>query len=104
MGITDYGHRGVPNVNLAAPFLSHGTWNAARFHNAEYDRLVASYVAATDLSEQRAIAGRIQTLLLEETPVIIAYFYDYLCATGASVTGVEVSGITQIWLQDAALG
>ena len=103
MGITDYGHRGVPNVNLAAPFLSNGTWNAARFHNAEYDRLVASYIAATDLSEQRATAGRIQTLLLEETPVIIAYFYDYLCATGPTVTGVEVSGITQIWLQNAAL-
>ncbi len=103
MGITDYGHRGVPNVNLAAPFLSHGTWNAARFHNAEYDRLVASYVAATDLSEQRATGGKIQTLLLEETPVIIAYFYDYLCATGPTATGVEVSGITQIWLQSAAL-
>ncbi len=103
MGITDYGHRGVPNVTLAAPYLSGGAWNAAHFRNADYDRLVAGYLAATELAAQRDIAGRIQTLLLEETPVIIPYFYDYLCATGPTVTGVAVSGLSQIFLQDAAL-
>ena len=103
MGITDYGHRGVPNVNLAAPLLSNGAWNAAHFKNAEYDRLVAAYVASTDLTTQRAAAGRIQTLLLEETPVIIPYFYDYLCATGPAVTGVAATAMSQVFLQDAAL-
>ncbi len=103
IGITDYGHRGVPNVNLAAPYLSNGAWNAAHFRSAEYDRLVAGYIAATDLSAQRVLAGRIQTLLLDETPVIIPYFYDYICATGPTVTGVAVSGLSQIFLQDAAL-
>ena len=33
MGITDYGHRGVPNVFLNAPLQSKGVWNAAHFHN-----------------------------------------------------------------------
>jgi peptide/nickel transport system substrate-binding protein len=37
MGITDYGHRGVPNVFLVAPLSSKGTWNSAHFKNAEYD-------------------------------------------------------------------
>ena len=60
MGITDYGHRGVPDVTLAAPFLSNGAWNAAHFKNPEYDRLVAAYVAAIDLPTQRGIASRIQ--------------------------------------------
>jgi peptide/nickel transport system substrate-binding protein len=103
MGITDYGHRGVPNVTLAAPFLSNGAWNAAHFRNPTYDRLVASFIAATDLSSQRDIAGKIQSLLLEETPVIIPYFYDYISATGPTVTGVAVSAMSQIFLQDAAL-
>ena len=103
MGITDYGHRGIPNVTLAAPYLSNGSWNAAHFKNAEYDRLVAAYVAAIDLPTQRATAGKIQRLLLEETPIIIPYFYDYLCATGPTVTGVAVSGISQVFLQDTAL-
>ena len=103
IGITDYGHRGVPNVNLAAPYLSNGSWNAAHFKNVEYDRLVAGYLAATELAAQRVLAGSIQTLLLDETPVIIPYFYDYLCATGPTVTGIAVSGLSQIFLQDAAL-
>jgi peptide/nickel transport system substrate-binding protein len=64
---------------------------------------VAGYIAATDLSIQREIAGRIQTLLLDETPIIIPYFYDYISATGPSVTGVAVSGMSQVFLQDAAL-
>jgi peptide/nickel transport system substrate-binding protein len=103
MGITDYGHRSVPNVDLAAPYLSNGAWNAAHFRNPEYDKLVADYVAATDLGIQRSVAGKIQRLLLEETPVIIPYFYDYIAATGPTVTGVAVSGMSQIFLQDAAL-
>ena len=103
MGITDYGHRGVPNVNLAAPLLANGAWNAAHFRNTEYDRLVAAYVASIDLAAQRAIASRIQSLLLEETPVIIPYFYDYLCATGPTVTGVMANAMSQIFLQDAAV-
>ena len=62
------------------------------------------YVAATDLGEQREIAGRIQRLLLDETPVIIPYFYDYLAATGPTVTGVEPTGMSQVFLQNAAIG
>ena len=103
MGITDYGHRGVPNVTLAAPYLSGGAWNAAHFRSPEYDRPVAAYLADIDLSSQRETAGKIQRLLLEESPILIPYFYDYICATGPRVTGVQVSGISQIFLQDAAL-
>jgi peptide/nickel transport system substrate-binding protein len=104
MGITDYGHRGVPNVTLAAPMLSNGAWNSAHFRNLDYDRLVAGYVAATDLQVQRDTARQIQELLLDETPVIFAYFYDYLVATGPTVTGVQASALSQLFLQNAALG
>ncbi len=104
MGITDYGHRGVPNVMLAAPLTSGGAWNSAHFSNAAYDRLVASYVAATDLQVQRGVAKQIETLLLEETPVIFAYFFNFLTATGADVTGVAPTAIAQLYLQNAAIG
>jgi peptide/nickel transport system substrate-binding protein len=104
MGITDYGHRGVPNVYLAAPLLSTGTWNGAHFHNAEYDQLVTSYVGALDLDAQRAAAGKIQRLLLEETPIVFGYFYDYLAVTAKTVTGVEVSAMAQIYLDKAKKG
>jgi peptide/nickel transport system substrate-binding protein len=102
MGITDYGHRGVPNVYLSAPLKSDGTWNAAHFKNAEYDTLAASYIAALDLEAQKADAGKIERLLLEETPIIIGYFFDYLSATANGVTGVNPTAMSQIFLDRAA--
>jgi peptide/nickel transport system substrate-binding protein len=91
MGITDYGHRGVPNVLLSAPLLSEGTWNSAHFKNKEYDSLVAQYIKALDLGAQRATAGKIQRLLLDETPVIFGYFYDYLTPAKKNLAGVPLT-------------
>ncbi len=104
MGITDYGHRGVPNVYLSAPLKSTGTWNAAHFKNADYDNLVAGYIATADLESQRDHAGKIQQLLLEETPVIFGYFYDYLVVTAKNVTGVQPTAISQLFLDKATKG
>jgi peptide/nickel transport system substrate-binding protein len=103
MGITDYGHRGVPNVLLRAPLISTGAWNAAHFKNTTYDDLVAKYVAATDLGVQRDLAGQMQKLLLDETPIIFAYFYNYIAATAANVSGVRATAISQIFLAEATL-
>jgi peptide/nickel transport system substrate-binding protein len=104
MGITDYGHRGVPNVYLAAPLKSDGTWNAAHFKNKDYDQMAASYIAALDLEAQKATASKIQKLLLEETPVIFGYFYDYLTATAKGVAGVQPTAMSQLFLDKASKG
>jgi peptide/nickel transport system substrate-binding protein len=95
-GITDYGHRGVPNVLLTAPLASEGTWNSAHFKNQQYDELVAQYVAALDVETQRGIAGQIQQLLLDETPIIFPYFYFHLGATKKNVGGIEVTGMGHV--------
>jgi peptide/nickel transport system substrate-binding protein len=108
MSLVDYGHRGVPNVFLTAPLQTTnaktgtGPWNAAHFNNSQYDSLVAQYIAAPDLSSQRSVAGQIETLLLNQTPIIYAYFYDYLTATATNVTGVYPTAIGHIFLYNAA--
>jgi peptide/nickel transport system substrate-binding protein len=102
LGATDYGHRGVPNVLLSAPLTSDGTWNSAHFKNKEYDSLVAQYIAALDLGSQRAAAGKIQKLLLDETPVIFSYFYNFLTATAKGLGGVESTAMSHIFLFNAA--
>ena len=103
MGITDYGHRGVPNVFLSAPLMSEGTWNAAHFKNGEYDKLVAGYIAALDIEAQRAAAGKIEKLLLDETPVLFVYFYDFLTATKKGVTGVQPTAMGHLLLGKATI-
>ncbi|HEY2317919.1 MAG TPA: ABC transporter substrate-binding protein [Solirubrobacteraceae bacterium] len=101
MSLVDYGDRGVPNVFLDAPLLSSGTWNAAHFKNPTYDNLVKQYTAAVDLQSQKQIAGKIQTLLLDETPLVIPYFLQGLTATTSSVHGVNATSIAAVFLKDA---
>lgn len=72
--IAKFSHRGVPNVFLTATLTSGGSWNATHFANERYDRLTRDYVAEVDLQSQRRIAGEMQQVLLDETPVVIPYF------------------------------
>jgi len=103
MGITDYGHRGVPNVFLTAPLKSDGAWNSAHFNSKEYDQLLASYIAALDIESQTAAAGKIQTLLLDESPVLFTYFYDFMSAAKKGATGIEVTAMAHLFLHNAKL-
>jgi peptide/nickel transport system substrate-binding protein len=110
MSLVDYRHRSVPNVFLTGPLettnskIGTGAWNAAHFADSQYDEMVAQYVAAIDLSTQRSIAGQIQTLLLDQTPVIYAYFYNYLTATASNVSGVYPNATGQLFLYNATKG
>jgi len=101
MSLVDYGDRGVPNVYLTAPLTSGGPWNAARFKNTQYDTLVKQYVAALDLSAQRQIAGKIQRLLLAETPIVYPYWIDGLTASTPNVGGLNPTSIAQLYLNTA---
>jgi peptide/nickel transport system substrate-binding protein len=101
LGITDYGHRGVVNVFLGAPLLSKGTWNSAHFKNDQYDKLVADFTAQTDIPKQMAVAKQIQELLLEETPLVIPYFYDFLTGIKKGFGGIETTAMGHVQLTGA---
>jgi peptide/nickel transport system substrate-binding protein len=95
-------------VFLGAPLETYnaktgtGTWNAAHFNNAQYNKLAAQYIATSDLSTQRQIAGQIQTMLLQQTPIIFGYFYNYLSAWAKNVSGPYPTAIGHIFLTKAA--
>jgi peptide/nickel transport system substrate-binding protein len=102
VSMVDYGYRSVANVFLTAALQSDGIWNAAHFKNPTYDALVRQYVAAVDLQTQRTLAGKIQRLLLDETPILFPNFYNYLAATAKNVSGVQFTGLGQIFLQEGS--
>jgi peptide/nickel transport system substrate-binding protein len=107
MSLVDYGARAVPNVYLEAPLQSinaksgSGSWNAAHFNNPAYDKLSKEFVAAVDLSTQRSLAKQIELLLLDETPIIYPYFYNYLSAAAKNVTGTYPTAQGQFFLWNA---
>jgi peptide/nickel transport system substrate-binding protein len=108
MSLVDYGARSVPNLYLAAPLQSintktgQGAWNAARFNNPTYDKLSKQFIATVDHQSQVQLAGQIERLLLDETPIIWAYFYNFLSATQKNVTGVYTTAQGQFFLWNAA--
>ncbi len=104
MGITDYGHRPVPNVYLTAALSGDpkiGVWNSAHFKNQQYDDLVTQYVGALDLDSQKAAAKQIQDLLLDETPIIFPYFYNFLSAAKPNLQGAVSAATGQFDLSKA---
>jgi peptide/nickel transport system substrate-binding protein len=107
MSLVDYGHRSVPNVFLTSPLQTTnaktgtGSWNGAHFANAAYDKLVGQYIAASDIGTQKSLAGQIETLLLDQTPIIYGYFYNFLTATAQGVGGVYPTAIGHLFLNKA---
>jgi peptide/nickel transport system substrate-binding protein len=101
MGIVDYGHRSVPNVYLQVLTSKH-PWNAPHFKNPEYDGLVKQFVGASDVSSQQAVAGKIEQMLLDETPVIWAAFTNILAPMAKGVKGFAIGGGGQIYLKDVS--
>ncbi len=110
MTITDWGHRGVPNVLLnaaltskAVPSKKAGTWNAAHFKNKKYDALVKSFGAAVSLADQKKYSKQIELLLLDQTPIIFPYFYNSLNAGSPKVQGYLVDQLGQEYLSKTSL-
>ena len=101
MSLVDYGDRGAPNVYLTSPLTSKGVWNAARFKNPQYDSLVKEYVSTLDLSTQKTLAGKIENLLLAETPIVYPYWIDGLTASTQQVNGLNPTSIAQLYLNAA---
>jgi peptide/nickel transport system substrate-binding protein len=102
-GIVDYGHRPVPITYLNAALRSGGVWNAARYNNKAFDRLVANFYTAPNLAGQRRASKALQQHLLRETPVVYGYFYNFIAATSAKVKGYVPDGIAVVNLRGVSL-
>jgi peptide/nickel transport system substrate-binding protein len=62
---------------------------------------VTDYVSALDLQTQRAAAKTLQEMLLDEVPIVFAYFYFYLTATKPDIAGVDVSAMGHVDVSQA---
>jgi peptide/nickel transport system substrate-binding protein len=102
-GIVDYGHRAVPLTYLNAALKGGGVWNAARYTNRTFDRLVANFLAAPNVASQKRGSRAIQQHLLRETPVIYSYFYSFIAAASPRVRGYVPDGIAVVNLRGVRL-
>jgi peptide/nickel transport system substrate-binding protein len=102
LGIVDYGHRATPDVFLNAALRSNGIWNSSQYNSPEFDQAFADFQAAVGVEAQTAAAGRIQTILVEDTPIGVPYFYNYLAGSSNEFTGVYSSALGQMFVSSAS--
>jgi peptide/nickel transport system substrate-binding protein len=100
---TDWAPRPVPNALLTSGFKTGGIWNAAHYSNKALDKLIDQFTSTPDIGTQRALAAKIDKILLADTPVILPYFYNYLAAGKKNIKGYVADAVGLIRLQGVSL-
>jgi peptide/nickel transport system substrate-binding protein len=101
LGIVDYGHRATPDVYLNAALATNGIWNSSQYSSPEFDAAFAEYQAAIGLDAQKAACTKLQTILLEDTPVVVPFFYNYIAGWSKAFDGIRVSALGQVFVEKA---
>jgi peptide/nickel transport system substrate-binding protein len=103
LGIVDYGHRPTPDVFLNAALATNGVWNSSQYSSAAFDAAFKEYQVAVDLQAQTVACGKLETILNDDVPVGLPYFYNYLAGHSKKVSGVRVSALGQMFVEKASL-
>ncbi len=103
IGIVDYGHRPTPDVYFGRALETDGDWNSSNYASPAFDALFAEYQAAIDVAGQRTAVGKIQQLLHEDAPALYPFFFDYLSGHDVSVSGVQVTALGHMKLENASI-
>jgi peptide/nickel transport system substrate-binding protein len=102
LGIVDYGHRGTPDVYLNAALKSKGIWNSSQYGSAAFDDAFKSFQTAVGVDAQKAACNKIETVLVEDVPIGLPYFYNYLAGNSKSFTGPYASGLGQMFFSSTS--
>ena len=102
LGIVDYGHRPTPDLFLNSALFTKGVWNSSQYSSPEFDAAFKEYQAAVGVDAHQAANKKLETILNEDVPVGMPYFYNYLSGHSNSFQGVRVSALGQMYLEKAS--
>ena len=101
-GIVDYGHRPTPDLYCNAALQTHGVWNSSQYSSPEFDAAFKEFQSAVGVDAQKAACKKIETILNEDVPIGLPYFYNYLSGNSKKFTGVYTSALGQMFLNAAS--
>jgi peptide/nickel transport system substrate-binding protein len=96
LGIVDYGHRATPDVYLNAALKTKGVWNSSQYSSQPFDDAFKQFQSAVGVDSQKAACTKLETILNEDVPVGLPYFYNYLAGNSKQFTGVFSSALGQM--------
>ncbi len=101
-GIVDYGHRASPDVFLNSAYKTNGVWNASHYANPAFDAAFTEFQSAVGVDAQKAACAKIEQISVDDTPIAIPYFYNYLSGNSKKFTGVYTCALGQMFLSAAS--
>ena len=101
-GIVDYGHRASPDVFLNSAFKSGGAWNSSQYSSPEFDAAFKEFQSAVGVDAQKAACAKIETIMNEDVPAAIPYYYNYLSGNSKKFKGVYTCALGQMFLSTAS--
>jgi peptide/nickel transport system substrate-binding protein len=96
LGIVDYGHRATPDVYLNAALKTKGIWNSSQYSSPEFDAAFTAFQSSVGVDAQKTACTAIETILNEDVPVGVPYFYNYLAGNSNKFKGVFSSALGQM--------
>jgi peptide/nickel transport system substrate-binding protein len=102
LGIVDYGHRATPDVYLNAALKTDGIWNSSQYMSPEFDAAFKEFQSAIGVEAQKAACKKIETILNDEVPIALPYFYNYLAGSSKKYQGIYSSALGQMFFSSAS--
>jgi peptide/nickel transport system substrate-binding protein len=102
LGIVDYGHRATPDVYLNAALKTKGVWNSSQYSSADFDAAFKEFQSSVGVDAQKAACAKLETILNEDVPIGLPYFYNYLAGNSKKFTGVYSSALGQMFFSGAS--
>lgn len=102
LGIVDYGHRATPDLFLNSAIKTRGVWNASHYSSAEFDAAFKSFQSAVGVDAQKAACKQIETIMNEDVPIGLPFFYNYLSGNSKKFTGIYTCALGQMFLSAAS--
>ncbi|MEP6639827.1 MAG: ABC transporter substrate-binding protein, partial [Chloroflexota bacterium] len=102
LGIVDYGHRGTPDVYLNAALKSKGIWNSSQYSSPAFDQAFTDFQTAVGVDAQKAACNKIETILNDDVPIGLPYFYNYLAGSSKKFNGMYASGLGQAFFSSTS--
>jgi peptide/nickel transport system substrate-binding protein len=102
LGIVDYGHRATPDVYLNAALKTEGIWNSSQYNSQPFDDAFKEFQSAIGVEAQKAACKKIETILNEDVPIALPYFYNYLAGSSKKYQGIYSSALGQMFFSAAS--
>ena len=93
----------APLNAITVVYQSDAAWNESHYENAELDRLLKEAPAEFDEAKRNAMFARMQEILVDDAPRVIAGFQPVFFFTRDYVRGVEAHPFAYFYLHEAWL-